>query len=409
MIAQKKRNIIGLMGTTLINNVLYMFLNTFMVSYFVTLTNYDYKIISLYYIASFIFIMLTFLLLGKIIKEKMKVPIYRVGIVFYCIYILMIALLKEKIVDYYLYLGTFYGIVQGLFWSAGHSLINQNVADKSNSFISVRSMISKTLKIIFPIIFGVSIELTSFSYIARIILILSFLQFSFSLLIKEEQTEEKKKYNLKEYFEYLRKNTNKKMKSFYNMVVCDGIVSYLLETIITLMIVITFKENISLGILTTIYSVFSIISVYIFQNRLKNNKTILKISTVGIVLSIVLLVIDISKTTIILYNFISSVFLVLLRNNAEEKRYAIVNSDEKLKENYLVEHQIVSELSLNISRIIGYALLFVASLSINMVILKVLLGIIALIVIAYAKMMIDIGEDKKHIKHRNLLKYYSKE
>ena len=31
------------MGTTLINNVLYMFLNTFMVAYFVTLTNYDYK------------------------------------------------------------------------------------------------------------------------------------------------------------------------------------------------------------------------------------------------------------------------------------------------------------------------------------------------------------------------------
>ena len=395
MIAQKKRNIIGLMGTTLINNVLYMFLNTFMVAYFVTLTNYDYKIISLYYIASFVFIMLTFLLLGKTIKEKMKVPIYRVGIIFYCIYILMIALLKEKIVDYYLYLGAFYGIVQGLFWSAGHSLINQNVADKSNSFISIRSMISKTLKIIFPIIFGVSIELTSFSYIARIILILSFLQFSFSLLIKDEQTEEKKKYNLKEYFEYLKKNTNKKMKSFYKMVVCDGIVSYLLETIITLMIVITFKENISLGILTTIYSVFSIVSVYIFQNKLKNNKTILKISTLGVVLSIVLLLIDISKTTIILYNFISSVFLVLLRNNAEEKRYAIVNSDEKLKENYLVEHQIVSELSLNISRIVGYALLFVASLSINMVILKVLLGIIALIVVAYAKMMIDIGENKK--------------
>ena len=262
METQNKRNIIGLMGTTLINNVLYMFLNTFMVAYFVTLTNYDYKIISLYYIASFVFIMLTFLLLGKTIKEKMKVPIYRVGIVFYCIYILMIALSKEKIVDYYLYLGAFYGIVQGLFWSAGHSLINQNVADKSNSFISVRSMISKTLKIIFPIIFGVSIELTSFSYIARIILILSFLQFSFSLLIKDEQIEEEKKYNLKEYFEYLKKNTNKKMKSFYNMVVCDGIVSYLLETIITLMIVITFKENISLGILTTIYSVFSILSVF---------------------------------------------------------------------------------------------------------------------------------------------------
>ena len=43
----------------------------------------------------------------------------------YCIYILLIALLKEKIVNYYLFLGSFYGVVQGFFWSAGHSLINE--------------------------------------------------------------------------------------------------------------------------------------------------------------------------------------------------------------------------------------------------------------------------------------------
>ena len=67
-------NIIGIIGACLINNILYMFLNTFMVAYFVTLTNYDYKIISLYYMASFAFIMVTFLLLGKIIKENKAKP-----------------------------------------------------------------------------------------------------------------------------------------------------------------------------------------------------------------------------------------------------------------------------------------------------------------------------------------------
>lgn len=50
---------------------------------------------------------------------------------------IMIALLKEKIADYYLYLGAFYGIVQGLFWSTGHSLINQNVAFKENISLGI--------------------------------------------------------------------------------------------------------------------------------------------------------------------------------------------------------------------------------------------------------------------------------
>ena len=39
---KKNRNVIGLMGSQLMKNILYMFLNTFMVAYFITLTNYNY-------------------------------------------------------------------------------------------------------------------------------------------------------------------------------------------------------------------------------------------------------------------------------------------------------------------------------------------------------------------------------
>lgn len=62
---KNNRNIIGLTGACLINNILYMFLNTFMVAYFITLTNYDYKCISIYYILSFIGILITFLIFCK--------------------------------------------------------------------------------------------------------------------------------------------------------------------------------------------------------------------------------------------------------------------------------------------------------------------------------------------------------
>ena len=64
------KSAIGIMGSLLINNVLYMFVNTFMVAYFITLTNYDYKQISIYYVLSFIAILLTFLTFGRIIKNS---------------------------------------------------------------------------------------------------------------------------------------------------------------------------------------------------------------------------------------------------------------------------------------------------------------------------------------------------
>ena len=38
------RNAICLLGTNAVNSILYMFINTFLVAYFFTITNYDYKI-----------------------------------------------------------------------------------------------------------------------------------------------------------------------------------------------------------------------------------------------------------------------------------------------------------------------------------------------------------------------------
>lgn len=391
---KKNRNAIGLMGACLINNILYMFLNTFMVAYFITLTNYDYRLISIYYALSFVGILLTFLIFGGIIKNKNQVGVFRSGIILYCVYILTIALLKEKIVDYYAWLGIFCGVAQGLVWVAAHTLINEYTKNIENSFVSIKSIISKILKIFFPIIFGATIQLTSFSYIAKIVILLSLIQFSFSLLIEDKEKIHPKKYNLKEYVNYIK--NNKRFKMAYKISACDGIVHYLLETLITILIVMTFKTTLSLGIITTICSICSILSVYIFQYKLKSNKTILKISSIAMVISVILLLLDTSKVTIIIYNLCNSIFLVLLMNTAETKNYDIINEDKKVIDDYIVEHQVIWQIVLNISRIIGYLVLFIASLFNNMIIFKVLLILVTIVIIFYSKLMINLDNKDKN-------------
>lgn len=392
---EKKNSIIGLMGALLINNILYMFINTFMIAYFYTLTNYDYKIISVFYIMSFIFIALTTLALGKTIKTRYQVLIFRLGIILYCIYVLLISLLKENIVYNYIWLGMFYGIVQGVLWSAGHILVNEYANDVSNKFVSYKSMLSKTLKVIFPFIFGTSIELTSFGTVAMMVLILSIIQLSFSLLIKEKEIKNIRPYSLKGFIQYLKETKKEKIKYFYKIMFYEGIVNYLLNTLITIMIVMTFKTNISLGILTTMFSICSIISVYIVQRKLKNNDTVLIISTIMTVLSVLILFFNINKATVIIYNLITNIFLVLLINNAEEKRYNIINDDSKIIQEYLEEHQVISEISLNISRILGYIVLFAISFLNNILYFKLLLVIVSISIIFYSTLMIKINNSNK--------------
>ena len=388
---EKKKSIIGLLGCFCINNILYMFLNTFMVAYFITLTNYNYKLISIYYIANFICIALTFYLLGFIIKKHSKVKIFRTGIVLYCLYILLIALLKEKIVDYHIWLGAAYGIVQGVLWAPGLSLVNEYVKDDSNNFVSLKSILTQILKIIMPFILGASIELTSFSFIALIILFLSIIQFCFSLLIKNDTNSKNSKYNLKEYIKYVQ--NKKTLKTYYKLVACDGIVNYMLATVVTILIVTTFKTSFNLGMLTTIFSACSILSVYLFQRVIKRRINIIKVCTVMMIISLVTLLIDINKYTIIIYNLFNSLFLILLINSAEAKRYEIITKDKKASSNYIVEHQILSEICLNIARILGYLVLFIASILNKTIIFKTMLIVITIIIVIYSYLLIKIEKE----------------
>ena len=382
------KSAIGIMGSLLINNVLYMFVNTFMVAYFITLTNYDYKQISIYYVLSFIAILLTFLTFGRIIKNKNQVWVFRSGIIAYCLYILMLAFLKEKIVTYFAPLGFFYGIVQGLIWVAAHTLVNEHTQNNTNKFISFKSIISKILKIFFPIVFGVSIELTSFSYVAKIVILLSITQFIFSLFIEDKAKTYDKKYNLKEYINLVKNND--KFKTVYKLCICDGIVNYLLETLIVILTVMTFKTTISLGIITTITAICSILSVYIFQYKLKSNWKILKICNIMMISSVLLLLINISKPTIIIYNVCTAIFLVILSNTGDTKRYEIVSENEIVVKDYIVEHQVVCEVILNITRIIAYILLFVISLFNNIVLFKILLLLVTIVILIYSKLLIKL-------------------
>lgn len=382
------KSAIGIMGSLLINNVLYMFVNTFMVAYFITLTNYDYKQISIYYVLSFIAILLTFLTFGRIIKNKNQVWVFRSGIIAYCLYILMLAFLKEKIVTYFAPLGFFYGIVQGLIWVAAHTLVNEHTQNNTNKFISFKSIISKILKIFFPIVFGVSIELTSFSYVAKIVILLSITQFIFSLFIEDKAKTYDKKYNLKEYINLVKNND--KFKTVYKLCICDGIVNYLLETLIVILTVMTFKTTISLGVITTITAICSIISVYIFQYKLKSNWKILKICNIMMISSVLLLLINISKPTIIIYNICTAIFLVILSNTGDTKRYEIVSENEIVVKNYIVEHQVVCEVILNITRIIAYILLFIISLFNNIILFKILLLLVTIVILIYSKLLIKL-------------------
>ena len=85
---------------TLLKSIIDVYFNTFFVLYFFQVANYEVFPLVKYYFTLYLFIAIGFFLIRNMMKQNVKVPYLRIGISFQAIYIALIMLLKENIVNY---------------------------------------------------------------------------------------------------------------------------------------------------------------------------------------------------------------------------------------------------------------------------------------------------------------------
>ena len=192
-----------LIASDLIYTLTAVFIETFLVAYFLKVTNENITTISVYYIIIYTLLSIGNIFIGKIIKKmptKSK-HIMSFGIVTRALFILFIVLLSDKIATNYMLIAVIYAFSEILYWCA-HELIYIDVTNNSNrkKYMSVRKILSKIINIISPIILGTSIELYSFTKIAIYVFILSVVQIIITLFIKTDiKNKEKQKYDFKKF------------------------------------------------------------------------------------------------------------------------------------------------------------------------------------------------------------------
>ena len=377
------KSALSLLTIDTLTSILGLFLDTFLVAYFYNITNQNLKVISIFHMITYTVTGMCFWLLGDIVKTKNPVNVCRTGIVLHCLYILAIALLKEQIQYYYPIFAIFYGLLLGVYWSGYHVVMSETFFSlNTKRFVSLQNISSQLVKILAPIILGTSIQLSSFSNVAIAVFIIALLQFIASFFMKKIEPKNTS-FNLLKYIHHVKNSF--KLKNFYRAMVLNGVVKMVLSTIITLMIIMTFKTSLNLGILTSIFSGFSILSLYIFNRfyRAKNPQKIIVFSAIILSSSVIILVIGISKPAVIIYNLINSIFMVLLNVIATIQRYDCM--DETTSEEFVAEHQAFTEINLAIGRLLGYSTLLLVSLFENILYLKILLLLITICIVLYAK------------------------
>ena len=176
-----------LFGLRVLKNILYSFVDSFLVLYFLDISHNNILPLGIHKIVQVTTVYVVIFLLRNLCKSKNRVVLLRIGIILDFLYFLAIILLKEKVVDYIYFLGFLYGLEEAFYYSVYNVLETNEVSNKERTkFIGSYTAVTALLTFISPIIFGSAISALGFIkglIIMLVILIFRiFLSFIFKLL-----------------------------------------------------------------------------------------------------------------------------------------------------------------------------------------------------------------------------------
>ena len=379
----------------LIYSITSLFVGAFLVAYLLKITDKNITQVSLYYMIINALHAVGSMLIGRFIKgEKYsKTKILSLGIMIRAVFILFIVILGNKLTDMYVIIAIFCGISETLYWST-HEIIYVGITNNNNrkNYIATKKIASTIINIIAPIILGSTIELYSFTKIAIYVLVLSIIQIIITMQIKmyNKLDSEKTKYSIKKYISIIKTKKKLKVYKYYKSNLLYGIIEDPVRTLVTIITIMTFKTSLNLGILTTIFSIFQIIAMHIYRKiyNKRNAKYILFIISIMIFISVIGLVIDIRKETLIIYNFACTTGLCIFDAIFNTQKGNLIK--ECKIEEYDVEHVMLNSIITSISRLAGFSLILIVGLLNNIVIFKGLLVVMSILVLVYTMQVLNV-------------------
>lgn len=390
---KSEQNIIIIMDA--IKKIMTIFLGPFLTAYFISTSTNSILNIAIYYIFTYATMALITLVVAALAEKRNRIKIFRIGIILNFIYILIIILLKEKIINYLPIISILYGISASCYYFPYNLFIINKVKNTERTNYMVKLFITiSVVGILFPIIFGSIITITNYILTAVIVLFISLIQIILSFFITDNHNGDLEEYNLKKAWLELKKNKQVinclAGEFFIGMNICNGA----LETVMVILILNSFKTNINLGIITSIATLLSILVVKIYgliYNK-RDDKKVIIISSIIPVISLIIFLILKTNTTVIIYKFSYVIFAEILSLVRKIKIFNLSNSKIVNKSNQC-EFNAIREVTLNVGRVTGYTLLLLAGLTQSAVVLNIVTIILTLSLLV---MSINLTKVKKN-------------
>lgn len=361
---------------TLINilrNIVTIFFDTFFAIYFFNLTNYEVLPLAKYYLVVYISLVSGFWLLKNIIKKKSKVPFLRIGIALTSIYLALIMLLKDKIVDYVYLVAIVKGLGEGFYYYPRNILNTSKISNESRrKYDGIVNSVNQISNIAVPLILGILLTFYDYVTIGKVVFILMIIIFILGFYVKEDNNDNKPT----EVFKFFKKIIkNKRIREvlliqfFRGFTITSGVVT----AVMTIYKILYFKSNLMIGSLNSILGLLTFISCILYATKIKKTWYRPLIMITIVILSVVLTILSIAPNNLafIIYLVIYATGITII-SLLSDTIIANKSNDLLIKFNK-EEFHLLLETVLGISRISGYLILLIIGLLGNIDLLKYIL------------------------------------
>lgn len=343
----------------LFKNILDTFVDTFFVMYFLDVSSDNIIPLGFYHIILVSTIYWVIYLCRNFTHSKHRISLIRMAMMVDILYFFMILILQTKVADFAWLLGALRGLEEGLYYAVYNIMESDGIKNQERTkYIGMYKAVSAAFAVIFPITFGVIIQMNGFMNGVIAVLLVVMARLGLSFMYKDQNLPRSKKTNMKKFYQTVRKD--RRIHWLNIMHFFDGLTSSCsaLSYVFTIYVMMVFSDSLSFGIATAVFSVVSGVIGVLFAKFIKKKYytrwTGITMSLA--VLAMLLMIFECNPATIITFRFLRGISKDLT-HNINESYSANLSNDEKVRRRFKTEYWVNSERWLVSGRILSGALL----------------------------------------------------
>ncbi len=366
--------------------VVNLFVSTFLVAHIYSFEggvfNYIYNVAFFNLVAYAVFFVAVGLI-SRFVEKSNRIWFYRVGLLLRTGLVILVLFFGKELAQLLPLAGVLNGLSEAFYYASYNVLKQEMVSRKSmKNYAVFNQAVCKVVEIVCPVILGALIEVTTYSQVAIIVLIVCIVQLALSMGVKAQRPAGSH-FSFMEYFKKLKENptVHKKMKILYTCALLVGGVT-VPPICFNIFVMLELGSNLSLGTLTSIFSVITVIAIILVNRFTKAGKRTKLLSILGVlpIASSICLLVSVNIYTILFYNLANAVSIMIYKTIYDIYRNGILKEAGFYGE--ICEHQAIVEMCMNASRIVSFAAMLLISLTQSLALFNVFIIVMALMFVA---------------------------